>query len=89
MEPKPRHPLMDEIVRIQDRDGLSGSEVARRLEVNQSTITRLMSGELQPSLRVVQRVNRAFPELRSFCAGLLLISSDSAAHKQNMSEVAP
>lgn len=88
MEPKPRHPLMDEIARIQERDGLTGSELARRLEVNQSTITRLMTGEMQPSLRNVQRVNRAFPELRSFCARLLLISNDDSADTHASGEVA-
>lgn len=88
MESKPRHPLMDEIARIQERDGLTGSDLARRLEVNQSTITRLMSGEMQPSLRNVQRVNRAFPELRSFCAQILLISSEKTDDRQTPAEVA-
>jgi predicted transcriptional regulator len=86
VEPKARHPLMDEVAKIQVRDAISGNALALRLEVNPSTITRLMRGEMQPSLRIVQMVNREFPELRSFCAQLLRIS-DSVIPDQNQVEV--
>lgn len=82
MEPKRRHPLIEQIASIQVRDNLTGADVARRLEVNPSTITRLMAGDMQPSLRIVQMVNRAFPELRSQCAALLLISNGDEADRE-------
>lgn len=82
METKGRHPLIEQIARIQTRDSLTGADVARRLEVNPSTITRLMAGDMQPSLRIVQMVNRAFPELRSQCAALLLIGNESIADQE-------
>lgn len=83
-----RHPLIDELLRVQERDGLSGSDLARRLQVNPSTITRLMSGDMQPSLRIVQAISSAFPELRSTCAQLLLIGTSNNADEQMPVEAA-
>lgn len=88
MTPKVRHPLIDELARIQARDGLTGNDLARRLEVNPSSITRLMHGDMQPSLRIVQAVNREFPELRSVCAVLLRISDSSEANSHTMEAAA-
>lgn len=88
MQAKQRHPLIGELVRVQERDGLSGSEVARRLDVNPSTITRLVAGDMQPSLRIVQAISAAFPELRPRCAQLLLISNDARADRENVVGVA-
>ena len=82
MSRKTQHVLIGRLVDIQRTLNLSGSEVARRLEVNPSTWTRLVSGEMQPSLRVVQAAVAAFPELRSFCVGLLLLRSTDVADKQ-------
>jgi predicted transcriptional regulator len=81
---KSRHPLIDEVARIQGRDGLSGSDVARLLAVNPSTVTRLLSGEMQPSLRIVQAVNEQFPELRVRCAELLRIGIVNHADEQDV-----
>lgn len=82
MEPKARHPLMEEVAKVQARDGISGNALAVRLEVNPSTITRLMRGDMQPSLRIVQMVNREFPELRPSCARLLRIGYDDVADRE-------
>lgn len=88
MEPKARHPLIDELAQIQARDGLTGNDLARRLEVNPSSITRLMRGDMQPSLRIVQMVNREFPELRPACALLLLIGNERDADTQSLQAAA-
>ena len=88
MDAKDRHPLLVEVAKIQIREGLTGADVARRLEVNPSTVTRLMAGDMQPSLRIVQMVNRAFPELHSHCAALLLIGN-SAVADETCSDRAP
>lgn len=82
MDSKQRHPLIDELVRVQTRDNLSGNELARRLNVNPSTITRLTAGDMQPSLRIVQAINASFPELRPHCVQLLMISNDSVADRE-------
>jgi transcriptional regulator with XRE-family HTH domain len=79
---KTQHVLIERLVDIQRTLNLSGSEVARRLGVNPSTWTRLVSGEMQPSLRVVQSAVAAFPELRSFCVGLLLIRSTDSSDRE-------
>lgn len=88
MEPKARHPLIDELAQIQARDGLTGNDLARRLEVNPSSITRLMRGEVQPSLRIVQMVNREFPELRPSCALLLRIRTEESSDSQTLQAAA-
>lgn len=79
---KARHPLVDQLVSIQQRDGLTGTEMSTRLGVAGSSYTRLLSGELQPSLRLVQSVCRAFPELQSFCASLLQIDNHETSDQQ-------
>jgi predicted transcriptional regulator len=82
VDAKARHPLIDALAAIQERDGLTSADIARRLQVNPSTITRLMSGDMQPSLRTVQMINRTFAELRSQCAALLLIGNDDVADQE-------
>lgn len=79
---KPRHPLIQRLMDLQRGLGISGAEMSRRLGVNQSTWVRLVAGEMQPSLRVVQATVAAFPELRSFCVELLLIRSDLPADQE-------
>jgi predicted transcriptional regulator len=88
MTGKRPHRLIERLMDIQRVLGLSGSEMARRLEVNPSTWTRLVAGDMQPSLRIVQAVVAAFPELRSFCVELLLIRSDTSADQQKTEAVA-
>lgn len=83
-----RHPLVGSLVSIQTRDGLTGAEMARRLNVVPSSYTRLVSGEMQPSLRIVQAVSQAFPELRAQCAKLLQISEVNEAELQGSEAVA-
>lgn len=87
MATKPPHVLVTRLVDVQRSLGLSGSEMARRLEVNPSTWTRLVEGDIQPTLRIIQATVAAFPELRSFCVGLLLIRSTDVPDQQK-SEVA-
>lgn len=82
MATKQPHTLIVRLMDLQRVLDLSGSEMARRLEVNPSTWTRLVTGEMQPSLRIVQATVRAFPELRSFCVELLLIRSDPDSDQQ-------
>jgi DNA-binding XRE family transcriptional regulator len=79
----------DEVAKIQVRDGITGNALAARLEVNPSTITRLMKDGMQPSLRLVQMVNREFPELRPFCAQLLRISDRTVADEEYTPEQVP
>lgn len=86
MSERTQHPLIGRLVDLQRVYDLSGSEMARRLGVNPSTWTRLVSGEMQPSLRVVQSVVVAFPELRSFCVELLLIRSTHPPDTQKRPE---
>jgi predicted transcriptional regulator len=88
MATKQPHTLVVRLMDLQRVLGLSGSEMARRLEVNPSTWTRLVSGDMKPSLRIVQATVKAFPELRPFCVQLLLISSDSDTNQQKTAEVA-
>lgn len=88
MANKPPHVLVTRLVDVQRNLGLSGSEMARRLDVNPSTWTRLVDGDIQPTLRIVQATVAAFPELRSFCVGLLLIRSAEVPDTQNTAEVA-
>lgn len=87
MTTKAPHVLIDRLVDVQRRLGLSGSEMARRLGVNPSTWTRLVSGDMQPSLRIVQAVVVAFPELRSFCVELLLIRSTDPTDQHHLEMV--
>lgn len=82
MADKARHPLVQRLIDLQQAFGLSGSEMARRLDVNPSSWTRLCSGELQPSLRVVQAAAAAFPEVRSLCVETLMIRTVSDADRQ-------
>lgn len=84
MATKPPHVLVTRLVDVQRSLGLSGSEMARRLEVNPSTWTRLVEGDIQPTLRIVQATVAAFPELRSFCVGLLLIRSTDSSDSQKV-----
>lgn len=77
-----QHPLTQRLMDLQRVLDLSGSEMARRLKINPSSWTRLVSGEMQPSLRIVQAAVAAFPELHSFCVGLLLIRSTSTANQE-------
>ena len=86
MADKARHPLIQRLMDVQRAFSLSGSEMARRLGINPSSWTRLVSGELQPSLRLVQSAVAAFPEVRPFCVQLLMIRSDSNADSQSMAE---
>lgn len=76
MAKQPPHPLAVRLLDVQRERGLSGSEMSRRLQINPSTWTRLMAGDVQPSLRVVQAAVGAFPEVRSFCVELLMIRRD-------------
>lgn len=76
MAKQPPHPLAVRLADVQRERGISGSEMSRRLQINPSTWTRLMAGDVQPSLRVVQAAVAAFPEVRSFCVELLMIRSD-------------
>lgn len=82
MADKARHPLIQRLMDLQQAFGLSGSEMARRLSVNPSSWTRLCSGEMQPSLRIVQAAAAAFPEVRSLCVQTLMIRTESSADLQ-------
>lgn len=82
------HPLIVSVMQIQDSEGITGAEVARRLEVNPSTWTRLTKGDVQPTVRVVQKVARAFPALQLQCVNLLLIGKNQNADKQEPEMVA-
>jgi predicted transcriptional regulator len=82
------HPLIERLIDIQRSLGLSGSEMARRLEINPSSWTRLVGRDMQPSLRIVQSAVRAFPEVRSLCIELLLIRSIEVTDTHKPAEVA-
>lgn len=83
-----RHPLIESVVQIQESQALTGSEVARRLQINPSTWTRLTAGDLQPSLRVVQGIAREFPTLQLQCVNVLLDGNQEAAIEQDTAEPA-
>ena len=69
-----RHPLAKAVLgrlwAIQAERELNNSELAARLGVAQSTISRLRSGQLGLSLELTLKACETFPELRS------LLSSD-------------
>lgn len=88
MAARTQHPLIGRLIDTQNARGISGSEMSRRLGINPSTWTRLVAGDVQPSLRVVQAVASAFPELRSFCVDLLMIRRDTHEDSHNTTEVA-
>lgn len=90
MDEKARHPFVDRLIEQQRADGLSGSEMARRLGIAPSSWTRLVSGEIQPTLRIAQAAGAAFPALAPECVGLLRIGSDFSASLQiQTADVAP
>ena len=82
MAERGRHPLIDSVVRCQQAEGISGNEVSRRLEINPSSWTRLVAGDMQPSIRIVRAIARAFPSLQQECVSLLLIGTTSSAGEQ-------
>lgn len=88
MADKARHSLIQRLMDLQQAFGLSGSEMARRLDVNPSSWTRLCSGELQPSLRVVQAAAAAFPEVRPLCVELVMTRIETHADHQERVEAA-
>lgn len=88
MTARTQHPLIERLTDVQQTYGLSGSEMARRLEINPSSWTRLVAGDMQPSLRIVQAVVAAFPELRSLCVELLLIRSTDPTDSHTSERVA-
>lgn len=87
MTGRPTHPLIESVMQIQDSEGITGAEVARRLSVNPSTWTRLTRGDVQPTVRMVQRIARAFPTLQLQCVNLLLNSNDHTAEEQEPATV--
>lgn len=86
MADKARHPLIQRLMDLQQAFSLSGSDMARRLEINPSSWTRLVAGDMQPSLRVVQAAAAAFPEVRPLCVELLMSRIDSHADHQERIE---
>lgn len=65
-QPSP-HPLIARLVEVQQRERLSQTDLASRLGLERSVCSRLLSGQVQPSIRVVSAIARAWPELRDAC----------------------
>lgn len=66
------HPLIVRVVGIQERDGLSQVEMAARLGIERSVCSRLLAGKVQPTVRVIRAIAKAWPELRDACADVVL-----------------
>lgn len=78
-----RHPLIDRVIELQTAEGITGSEVARRLNIDPSSWHRLTYGTMQPSIRVVRAISRAYPVLTSHCVQVLLIGNESSPEQDN------
>jgi hypothetical protein len=61
--------------------------MAARLDLDPSSYSRLLSGAMKPSIRVVRAIARAFPELRAACVSMLL-DDDSPAEQSERVEAA-
>ena len=66
------HPLIASLATIQRRERLSQGDMASLLEISRSLYSRLLAGEVQPTVRVVREIARAYPELRDACAAMVL-----------------
>ena len=60
-------------------EGLTQEELAHRLGLTQSWVSRLMRGEVVAGKATIQAVARAFPEHREELAELFLPASDGDA----------
>ena len=49
--------------RIMKREGLNRSKMAGRLGVSRSTVTRLLNGNVQPSVKLLSAIKQQFPEV--------------------------
>lgn len=67
-----RHPLIAQLVVVQQRESLTGVATADRIGISDSLYSRLVSGNVAPTVRVVRGIAHAFPELRDACAATVL-----------------
>lgn len=57
--------MIDRIKSIQEYSGLTPTQFADKIELNRSNLTHIYSGRNHPSLDVVKKILKTFPELNS------------------------
>lgn len=55
--------MKDRIIQIMQTEGLSKSEFAEKIGVAVSLLSHILGGRNRPSLEVVMRINKAFPDI--------------------------
>ena len=55
--------MKNRIQNIIDKYGLSSNTFAQEIEVNRSTISHILSGRNKPSIEVLQKILRRFPDV--------------------------
>ena len=56
--------LIDDIQKMQDLKGLSDTQLARQMEIDLSTWSKIKNGKASPGGKFLRHLARAFPELR-------------------------
>ncbi len=55
--------LKERIIQLMQRDGLSNTEFAKKTGISLSSLSHIVYGRNKPSLEVVMRIHKAFPDV--------------------------
>ena len=76
--------MENRIQKIIDQQGISLNAFAQEIGVNRSTVSHILTGRNKPSVEVLQKILKRFPELST---DWLLLGSGSMYAKKESSEV--
>ena len=54
--------IKDRIQKVLTSSGLSASEFSKRLEIQRSRLSHILSGRNNPSLEIIKKINNNFPD---------------------------
>jgi transcriptional regulator with XRE-family HTH domain len=74
-----RDPLADALTTILQREGLTQEQMAKRIDVTPSYLSRVLSGKRGVGRKLLDNAASAFPELLTAHAASLTIRDDSTA----------
>lgn len=62
--------IKDRIKELRDETGLTRAELAQKLEINKSSVTRYETGEMRPTLDIMIKIHNIFGVSLDWLAGL-------------------
>lgn len=58
--------MKDRILQIMEREGVSNAEFAEKIGISTSSLSHIFNGRNKPSLEVVMRIHKAYPEINLY-----------------------